>query len=843
MNKPDSQHPVSRHSGSQQGLNAAWGIAIIVIATVLAMAVDWRAPGLSLSARDALMRTRGTMTPSDEIIIVAIDEASIRRFGRFPWPRSVVAEALGKISAAHPKAIALTVLFSDPTTEADDAALSQAIKQAGNVVVAAQLIETPLRRAEWLRPLLALEQASAGVGHGNVLTDFDGVARALPLREADDEGNALWSLAAQTVRIGDGIGGDEVHEVPEAVKLGARIIPVESAAATLLISPREPGADAQTLRANRMTIDFLGPAGSFAERTVSIADLMESRVEPEKLRGKFVLIGATAAAMGDRLASPFARYASQDGNPHGSLMSGVEILANAVTTILHSRFYRPTPDWIAALFAAIIAAAVIGVLAMAQGSFEPLRQAALFTGLAALILLSSYLAFAQWRITPPLIPMTIAFLTATPLALLRRSLMASASLDARIAELHGAGVQQLPVKLDETNSTLAAHWLPRGMDAKANALASLQAQLLARTRLVDLALQSVEDGLIIADAQGRIAFANPRAGQIFALPQESLLGSSLFDRLNTLEHGAATLDEAQLQRLIQETFSRLLIDRAPIERELVVGASQPRYFQLRIAPVFIDAASQSDLLGFVATFADITKQRELHQTQNDVMALVTHEMKTPLTAIKGMSEILMQFDPGAERRREMHQTINEASQRLTRMIDEYLDLTRLESGARQLRLIPVRVATLCEQNLLLLDPLAAQRGIRLTRQFAHNLPVIFADADLLSRALTNLIANAIKYSPANTEVTVSASTLGKSVLISVSDQGSGIPPDHRRHIFEKFYRIPRLEDADTPGTGLGLAMVREIAEVHGGQVTVESRVGAGSTFTLRLPMEKLTEGR
>jgi two-component system sensor histidine kinase BaeS len=90
-------------------------------------------------------------------------------------------------------------------------------------------------------------------------------------------------------------------------------------------------------------------------------------------------------------------------------------------------------------------------------------------------------------------------------------------------------------------------------------------------------------------------------------------------------------------------------------------------------------------------------------------------------------------------------------------------------------------------------------------------------------------------------VTVSASTAGKSVLISVTDQGSGIPPEHCRHIFEKFYRIPRIEDADTPGTGLGLAMVREIAELHGGQVTVESTVGAGSTFTLRLPMEKITE--
>lgn len=272
-----------------------------------------------------------------------------------------------------------------------------------------------------------------------------------------------------------------------------------------------------------------------------------------------------------------------------------------------------------------------------------------------------------------------------------------------------------------------------------------------------------------------------------------------------------------------------------MERELTVNNGQINHYALRITSVFGFDARELPL-GVIATLADITQQRELRQMQTDVMALVTHEMKTPLTAIQGLSEVLMKFDAAPEKRREMHGAINEAAQRMRRMIDEYLDLTRLESGTHPLRQTFIRPTGLLEQNLQLLDLIAAQRGIRLTRSFASDLPVIQADADLLSRAITNLVVNAIKYSPANSEVTISAKVENKSVLFSVSDQGYGIPPEHQTHIFEKFYRIPRVEDADTPGAGLGLAMVREIAEMHGGRVTVESKIDHGSTFRLMIPL-------
>jgi signal transduction histidine kinase len=253
---------------------------------------------------------------------------------------------------------------------------------------------------------------------------------------------------------------------------------------------------------------------------------------------------------------------------------------------------------------------------------------------------------------------------------------------------------------------------------------------------------------------------------------------------------------------------------------------------LRITTVADSAGGQ--VYGIVAIFTDITRHRELQRTQRDVMALVTHELKTPLTAIQGMSELLSQFQMSDERRREMHLTINDESKRLARMIDEYLDLTRLESGARQLRLVPLRVEQLVERALLLLAPLAERAGIKIIRNLASDLPPILGDADLISRALTNLVDNAIKFSSAGSEINVNARTDGSAVVIEVVDQGCGIAPEFLKNVFDKFYRVPRAANAEIPGAGLGLALVREVAELHNGTVTIESRPGAGSIFSLYL---------
>src|SRR5262245_41598959 len=194
---------------------------------MVGMTVSWRAPGLELYSRDWMMRWRGGITPPGEIVVVAIDEASIARFGRFPWARGLMARALNKISAAQPRCVALDVLYTDPTNEADDGALAEAIARAGNIVVAAQLTESG-GRAVWLRPLPAIEESAAGVGHVNIATGFDGVARMLALQQSDDEARSLWAMAIEVVRVGERVPSTGVRPTPASLVVGAREIPINA---------------------------------------------------------------------------------------------------------------------------------------------------------------------------------------------------------------------------------------------------------------------------------------------------------------------------------------------------------------------------------------------------------------------------------------------------------------------------------------------------------------------------------------------------------------------------------------------------------------------------------------
>lgn len=925
----------------KKGGGIAGTLAIVLVSALLGMAVGWRAPGIDRYSRDWLMRARGPLAAPDDIAIVAIDEPSIARFGRFPWPRSIVAGALDAVAAAQPRVIALDILFTDPTLEREDAALAESLKRAGNVVVSAQLADPPGRGdpAAWLLPLPALRATAAAIGHVNVLTESEGIARELLVRAADDSGLTFRSMAIEAVRVGDRIPEAAVTDTRGAMLVGSRAIPVQVSAPPVVIAQdRSAPHAAQVLRAGRMAIDYIGPAGSFAPTTYSLSDVVEGRVPAARFKGRYVLIGATAASAGDRLSSPFVHHAGAGSNQHGSLMPGVEVLANAVNTILRSRFYREIPDWLALLWAALPAAAILGLLAVSQGRHAFVRQVAAFAGIAAGVVLAAYAAFAGFLIVLPLAAGTVSLGSAGLLGLLRRSLITSARLDASMAEMaqasdiltsptarfepaeaiaelakadavaifaahegggyvlvaaYGAPVAsrlagsrilalpaepasvaavfhlplgfaekyQLLTRTLEDNGVLAiAHapgqppssetlrvcgaiafsciraarrpeeslrgW-PQGLEQKARVLGSLNARILDRTRFVDLAMRSVEDGLVIAGPDGRITFANRSAAAILGSTGRALIGRSLFERLAECEQTPA-VDARQ-------TLSRLMVDRVAVEREIAVRGPRPRQYMLRMAAVAAEGDRRAPVLGIVASFSDITRQKQLQQTKNDVISLVSHEMRTPLSAIQGMSELLANYDLEPARRREMNLAINDEVKRLTRMITQYLDITRLESGATVLRPSPVRVEALVERTLLLLEPLAAQREIRLLRSFAADLPPVLADPDLLARAVDNLVSNAIKYSPAGTEVSVSASDRDDGITIEVADQGYGIPSADLARVFEKFYRVPRVEDAGVPGTGLGLSLVREIAELHGGSVAVISQVNAGSTFSVFIP--------
>jgi PAS domain S-box-containing protein len=593
----------------------------------------------------------------------------------------------------------------------------------------------------------------------------------------------------------------------------------------------------QTIEPQRMTIDYIGATGSFAAQTSSFSDVLENQISPERFRGKYVLIGATAATLGDKIATPFVHQESSSGNQHGELMPGVEILANSVNTILRGRFYGNFSDWTAALCAALTAFAVLFLTGFARGKFEAAKQICSLACLAGLILFVSYLVYFYVLIIPPVVPMFVSLAAAAPLALLKRSLTASRAIDERISELLALENNLLVngregiLKSGETQNYKNPRIFPRSLEWKTQTLGFLSSDLIASSLFVDRALRSLEEGLLIADANGSISFANERAAEILGVSERRLIGSALFARISEAENTSENPTHSH-----KELIDRLLIDQTSIRREIIIGNSPLSHYVLRLSPV-VSQNKANAALGIVATLADVTQHHELQQIKNDVITLVTHELRTPMTAIQGMSEILTEHDDiEPEARRKMLATINIESKRLARMINEYLDITRIESGIQKARFGSTDIINLLEQTLLLVEPQAARREIIFERRFATDSTVIFADAGMMAQALTNIVGNAVKYTADKTTITVEVQISAEQLKISVTDEGFGISAEQLPHIFEKFYRVPHRRTADIPGTGLGLALTREVIELHGGRITVESELNIGSIFTVYLPL-------
>ena len=213
---------------------------------------------------------------------------------------------------------------------------------------------------------------------------------------------------------------------------------------------------------------------------------------------------------------------------------------------------------------------------------------------------------------------------------------------------------------------------------------------------------------------------------------------------------------------------------------------------------------------------------------------VAHEMRTPLTAIQGSSELISRYNLPEAKRRELSQMINAESKRLARMITTFLDVEKLSAGQMELRLAELDLAALAEACCRRAAPLAEKKRIVLANRVPGGIR-LRADGELLEYAVYNLLTNAVKYSPEQTEVVIGASAGGGRVRLWVADQGIGMDEEEMKQLFRKFYRTRRAEQSGETGTGIGLSIVRQIVELHDGAISVESAPGKGSTFTVELP--------
>jgi two-component system phosphate regulon sensor histidine kinase PhoR len=325
-------------------------------------------------------------------------------------------------------------------------------------------------------------------------------------------------------------------------------------------------------------------------------------------------------------------------------------------------------------------------------------------------------------------------------------------------------------------------------------------------------LGSMVEGVAVVGGDERILYCNQAFEQILELPQGSSQGKKLVEGLR----------QAELVSAVRQ----VLPGGDEVTGEVEVGTVRRRSFSVTAAPVRAAEASSA-----VLVLHDITELRRLERVRRDFVANVSHEFKTPLTAIQGFAETLLggALDDKANRKRFV-EIIREHAQRLARLTDDLLKLSRIEAGRLDLESRPVSVAGLVNGCVETARLKAESRGLRLAVELPEGLPPVRGDAVQLDEVLLNLIDNALQYTPSGGRIDVTAYSNGHEVIFTVADTGIGIPESDLERIFERFYRVDAARSREAGGTGLGLSIARHIVDAHGGRIWVESAVGQGSRF-------------
>lgn len=337
--------------------------------------------------------------------------------------------------------------------------------------------------------------------------------------------------------------------------------------------------------------------------------------------------------------------------------------------------------------------------------------------------------------------------------------------------------------------------------------------LLKEQRRIQGILASMVDAVFVVDAYARITLANKAAEHLFLVREGALVGKRL--------------DEINSDQEISGMIYQVLTSGKEVFTETTIKPST-QIFRVHVVPI---KDPDDKVEAAVAVFHDVTDARNFDQMRSGFVANVSHELRTPLTSIKGFVETLLDGAmENSDTCRRFLSIIETETDRLTRLIDDLLSLSSIESKERYIQLKPVCLARSMRSIMNIMGPQISDKHLHVEFIYPQNLPRIHADEDLLGQVLINLLDNAIKYTPAKGKIIIRCRRRDSRIVISFTDTGVGIPRDSIPRVFERFYRVDKARSRNHGGTGLGLAIVKHIVESHGGEVFVDSEVGKGSTF-------------
>ena len=383
-------------------------------------------------------------------------------------------------------------------------------------------------------------------------------------------------------------------------------------------------------------------------------------------------------------------------------------------------------------------------------------------------------------------------------------------------------------------------------------------RLIAEKTKSEAIVHSISDAIIVTDAEHKITLLNPAAEKLFDIKTQEALDRHFLDAIRN-EQIFDAIKEALEQFTRGDAFNSKLASREiasflatfgfvnrlnevntgkrETERPILSFGSEEktRYFTLEVTPMKSESLR---VLGAVALLQDITRLKEIDDLKSDFVSTASHEFRTPLASITMSIGMLLEETPGEinESQKELLQAAQEDCDRLTKLVNDLLDLSKIESGKLELEFVSLKISQLLQAAVSPIVKQIEEKGIQLVVTVPEGLPDVRIDPNKIAWVVTNLVGNALRYTDSGGQITLEAERRGNLVYISVADTGVGIPKEYQKKIFEKFVQVKSEGIVNTGGAGLGLAIAKGFVEAHGGEIGVESEVGKGSRFTFTLPI-------
>ncbi len=709
--------------------------------------------------------------PPADIVIVAIDDRSIGEIGRWPWARAVHATLLERIAAAAPRAMVLDMVLSEDA--AHDEVLAAALAHAralGVPVVMPVAWQTAPDGAglQALEPQAAL-RSRVHLGAAEATVDSDGVLRHAFLR-AGPAARPYPHLALALL--------EAAGQAPHAR------LPLDAAPATTLDM-----TDTQRWRRDgRFAIRYLGAPGSFEQ--LAYVDVLAGAIAPERLRGRYVLVGMTAQGLGDTLATPV--------NASAKAMSGVEVLANIVHTLRSGQAIASPSLATQALASALL----VAVLVAAMSRLGARRALPFMLGVVPLLLLAPLVAM-RWGVFASTVPAALALLPAYPLWSWRRLERAMSGLD---DELQRLAAQPLlgAAALDDSEDPIAMRLqlLQRGVQTVRDAQGFLAE-----------ALAALPSAVLVADQAGRVLLANQRAAALFEVGSaEELQGLDLARLLGEFGSRSAM----PWAELIQSPGARVVEAGTPGGRELLIH---------------LDSATLRGQRCLVVAITDVQALKAAERQREEALAFVSHDMRSPAQAIVTLADLHAQGRlplPDAGFVAEVRQL---ASRTLS-LSDEFVRAAQAQTRPLQIQAVPL--AELIEAGLAEQHAPARAAGLHVLREIdaLDGARLVHVDRLLVERAIANLVSNALRHSPPAGTVTVNAALEGQRLRVAVEDQGPGLSAAQQALLEHGTGGLPL---GHARGVGLGLQFVQHVAARHDGCLRATSSAAArGARLVLEL---------